>query len=224
MRKLRISVAILVVLFACQAVFAGFVPVQKADPAVTAELAVYCDALQTAGLEAADPVGFYKEMALIPEETFKLLIPFLGEGSGYKSVTTMDELALIFPRGVEETDSVNAFRRAAIHLAAYTARNGNLHSTETIKEAEKSFKVVGYGFVGKLVEGKTIQFKFVDIYSDVELAMIGAALAMNVQGIQDVAIPRSGEIDFSTSGITEFGFDAFMAYAESLMYRYFYNI
>ena len=49
MRKLKITVAILVVLFACQAVFAAFVPVKAADPAVTGKLAKYCDKLKVAG-------------------------------------------------------------------------------------------------------------------------------------------------------------------------------
>ena len=67
MRKLKITVAILVVLFACQAVFAAFVPVQKADPAVTDQLARYCDILQVLGQTQKDPVGFYKEMAAGPD-------------------------------------------------------------------------------------------------------------------------------------------------------------
>ncbi|MBQ3696729.1 MAG: hypothetical protein II883_02285 [Spirochaetales bacterium] len=223
MRKLKITVAILVVLFACQAVFAAFVPVQKADPAVTDQLARYCDILQVLGQTQKDPVGFYKEMAAGPDEALGLIIALYAlPQSGYESVTTMDDLAKVFPRGVEPTDEINAFKRAAIHLAAYTARNGRLNDTALIQEAKASFEIVGYKFMVTL-EDNTIKFDFIDIYSEDELKMIGAMLSLAVTDAGDVTFPEYGEIDIATKGVTSFGFDYFVAYARSLMYSSIYN-
>ena len=219
MRKLKITVAVLVVLFACQAVFAGFVPVQKADPAVTGQLAKYCDILQGYGLKQKDPVAFYLEMAASSDEAIGKIISTIGPG--YQSVTTLDELALVFPRGVEATSEANAFRRAAVHLAAYIANNGHMHGYATIKEAETSFQIVGYKYVLRLAEGK-IKFDFIDIYSDAELRDIAAKLAEVLPGAGEISFPEYGEIDIATTGITEFGFRLFAAYARNLMYSLIY--
>lgn len=224
MRKLKITVAILVVLFVCQAAFAAFVPVQKADPAVTDQLARYCDILQLLGESQKDPVEFYKEFAAAPDEALQMiLLLYALPEDGYRSVTTMDDLARIFPRGVEPTDYVSAFRRAAIHLAAYTARNGRLHDTAVINEAQAEFDIVGYKYLLTL-EGNTVKFNFIDIYSEEELAVISSMLGMCVSGaeFEGISSPRYGEIDITTSGMTQFGFDYLTAYARCLMYVMIY--
>ena len=219
MRKLKIVVAVLVVLFACQAAFAGFVPVQKADPAVTRPLARFCDILQSKGLAQKNPVAFYMEMAGSSDEAIAAIIADKG-AKAYESATTLEQLAQVFPRGVEATDDINAFRRAALHLAIYTANNGHLQSSAKIDAAEASFEIVGYKYLVRLV-GKTIKFDFIDIYSEAELRAIADKLASDVPAV-GVSFPEYGEIDIETTGITEFGFRQFVAKARSLMYSLIY--
>jgi len=223
MRKLKITVAILVVLFACQAVFATFVPVQKAGSDVTRPLAAACDALQNLAERTDDPVAFYQKIASGSDEEIARIAEKFSLNNGYRSATTEEDLALIFPRGVEKTDDVNAFRRAAIHLAVYTARNGNLHAKEAISEAEEFFNIVGYGFAARLVDGKKIEFRFVDIYSDSELQAIAAKLCETLSNAASFEIPRFGEIDIYIDGISEFGFKAFVSAAQGLMYSLIYG-
>jgi len=220
MRKLKIAVAILVVLFACQAVFADFVPAQKADPAVTDQLARACDVLQVMALTQDDPVAFYMSMATGDDLTIAVILA-INPPLGYEPVTTADELALIFPRGVEATDEINAFRRAAVHLAAYTASKGPLFDTALIQKAEASFQIVGYPYLVRL-EGNTVMFDFIDIYSQEELESIAAWLSLYLPGVSAVTFPEYGEIDIVTEGITEFGFRQFVAFARSLMYTLIY--
>ncbi len=222
MRKLKITVAILVVLFACQAVFAAFVPVQKADPAVTDQLARYCDVLLLLSETQDDPVNFFKEMAAGPDEALELIILLYGMPTlGYESVTTMEDLAKIFPRGVEATDEVSAFKRAAIHLAAYTARNGRLEDDTLIDEGKASFEIVGYKFL-VTYEDSTMKFDFIDIYSEEELDLYAGLLTLCVPLAEDVTRPGYGEIDIAAPKVTRFGFDYFVAFARSLMYTSIY--
>ena len=219
MRKLKITVAVLVVLFACQAVFAGFVPVQKADSAVTARLAEYCDILRNLGSKQKNPVAFFYGLASGSDEAIGKYIA--GSGSpGYESVTTMDELALIFPRGVEESSEADAFRRAALHLAVYASRYGM--DTALIQEAKADFRIVGYKYL-VTVEGNKVKFDFIDIYSDAELKDIAKRLAAFVPGVVAISFPEYGEIDITTTGITDFGFRLFVAKARSLMYSLIFN-
>lgn len=223
MRKLKITVAILVVLFACQAVFAAFVPVQKADPAVTDQLARYCDVLLLLSETQDDPVNFFKEMAAGPDEALELIILLYGMPTlGYESVTTTEDLAKIFPRGVEATDEISAFRRAAIHLAAYTARNGRLEDDALIDEGKASFEIVGYKFL-VTYEDSTMKFDFIDIYSEDDLKAIGYYLRAAAHAGEEILFPEYGEIDIVTSGITEFGFRQLAAFARSLMYSLIYD-
>lgn len=221
MRKLKITIAILVVLFAGQAAFAAYVPVDKADSDVTAQLGAACDVLQGLALRTDDPVGFYTEAASASDEEISVIATLFGLNAGYRSVTTLDDLSKLFPRGVEATDTLNAFRRAAIHLAAYTARNGHLQDTATIAEAEERFNLFGYAFVARLVDGDTIQFKYIDIYSEEEVQLMAMMLATFVQNANDVLLPKAGEIDICTTGISEFGFRLFAREAEALFYSYF---
>lgn len=220
MRKLKIAVAILVVLFACQAVFADFVPAQKADPAVTNQLARACDVLQTMALTQDDPVAFYMSAATADDATIGVILAIYPP-LGYEPVTTTEELAKIFPRGVEATDAINAVRRAAIHLAAYNVSKGPLFDTALIQKAEASFQIVGYKYLVRL-EGNTIMFDFIDIYSKEELEAIAALLSAFLPGVSAVTFPEYGEIDIVTEGITEFGFRQFVANARSLMYTLIY--
>ena len=219
MRKLKITVAVLVVLFACQAVFAGFVPVQKADPAVTARLAEYCDILRNLGSKQKNPVAFFYGLASGSDEAIGKYIA--GSGSpGYESVTTMDELALIFPRGVEESSEADAFRRAALHLAVYASRYGM--DTALIQEAKADFRIVGYKYL-VTVEGNKVKFDFIDIYSEDDLKAIGYYLRAAAHAGEEILFPEYGEIDIVTSGITEFGFRQLAAFARSLMYSLIYD-
>ena len=221
MRKLKITVVLLVMFLVCQAAFAAYLPVDKADKEVTDQLATACDVLQSMALRTDDPVGFYKEVAGASDEDVVVLAILFGLSDGYRSVTTLDDLAKLFPRGVEATDYVNAFRRAAIHLAAYTARNGALQDTKPIAEAQESFNLFGYDFVVNLVGGDTIQFKYIDIYSAEEAQILAVMLAAIAPNAYDVLLPKAGEIDICTSGISEFGFTVFAREAESLMYSFF---
>lgn len=223
MRKLKITVAILVVLFACQAVFAGFVPVQKADSAVTDQLRRFCDILQNIGLQQEDPVAFYKDVAGSSDDAIRKIVQATYTPLGYESVTTIDELALIFPRGIEETvNPFDTFRRAAIHLASYTAKNGHMHDTALIEKAEATFSIVGYKYLLRF-EDNTIKFDFIDIYSEDDLKAIGYYLRAAAHAGEEILFPEYGEIDIVTSGITEFGFRQLAAFARSLMYSLIYD-
>lgn len=224
MRKLKIAVAILVVLFACQAAFAAFVPVQKADPAVTDKLARYCDILLLLSETQDDPVGFFKEIAAGPEDGLEMILLLYSMPTlGYESVTTTEDLAKVFPRGVEATDDISAFRRAAIHLAAYTARNGRLEDNSKIDEGKASFEIVGYKYLVTYEDGK-MKFDFIDIFSELELGVYGGMLALCVPfaELDSITYPEYGEIDIAAPEITRFGFDYFVAYARSLMYTTIY--
>ena len=64
MKKLKIVLAILVVLFVSQSVFAAYRPVSKADSSVRFDLEYCVDVLQNLAAESNDPVEFYKQMAM----------------------------------------------------------------------------------------------------------------------------------------------------------------
>ena len=222
MRKLKITVALLVMLFVCHAVFAAFVPVDKADKALVDRLGAYCDMLQNLEIRTNDPIGSYLNLANMPDDSIEVFIDlFFGDGP-YESLTDVDTLKAIFPRGVEEAGKYDEFRRVAIHLAAYTAKNGSLHKGEpAIGQAEAQYSLVGYDYLFRY-DGEKFIFKFVDAVGDEELEQIVTYLAIVIPGADAWDYPTAGEIDIYAAGLTQFGFDSAVRFIEAMIYSTIY--
>ena len=223
MKKLKIAVALLVMLFAAQAVFAGaFVPVQRADAKVVAPLGGFCDALQNLAQGEGDKVAFYQKMAAATDDQIDAVIARFGIGTHYVSATKISDLEALFPRGIEETSLYNAFRRAAIHLAIYVAKNGSAPLSEAPCPAAMAyFNIVGYDFRIE-VEENTLYFKYVDAVGQDEIAQIGKALMAVAPGAVSFSNPTYGVIAIETNGLTDAGFDTFVSAAMGLVYGTIY--
>ena len=221
MRKIRMTTAVLVLLLACQAVFAAFVPVEQADPSLIRRMAVMCDAVQRVALSAENPVAAYMDMASAKDEDIRSLAALYNLTERRDSVTTVEELSKIFPGGLEETDGYHIFRRAAIHMAFHTAKNGNLHATTPIQEAKEIFDLFGYGFAVELEGGDTVKFKFIDIYSADELAALVVRIGILVPNVTEASITRAGEFLYKTTGVSDFEFQFMVNSIKSVMYDYF---
>ncbi|MBR6085741.1 MAG: hypothetical protein IKP61_09055, partial [Spirochaetales bacterium] len=82
MRKLKITVALLVMLLVCHAVFAAFVPVEKADKALVSLLGTYCDALQNLAERSDKPVEALMQLANLSDESVaEVLELYAADGS-----------------------------------------------------------------------------------------------------------------------------------------------
>ena len=161
MKKLKIVLAILVVLFVSHSAFAAYLPVSKADSSVKFDLEYCVDVLQNLAAESNDPVEFYRQMALADDDKASWALSLLNYGPGYVPVTTDADLAKLFPRGIEATDILNTLRRAAIHLALYASKNNGrgTGSDEVIHYAQESYSLVGYNYEFEYEEG-VFYFKF----------------------------------------------------------------
>lgn len=223
MKKLKVVLAILVVLFVSQSVFAAYRPASKADPKVTFDLAYCADVLQNLAGDYDDPVEFYKHMAGAEDDEVAWALSLLGYGPGYTPVTTNEDLEKLFPRGVEETDILNAFRRAAIHLAMYTAKNGKgTGYTDVVSEAIEQFSIVGYDFGFELKDGAFF-FKFVDAVGNEELNMIATVINRVIPGIEGFYYIRPGVIAAALSqDLTDIVFRTGLRALESMIYETIY--
>lgn len=221
MRKLKITVALLVMLLVCHALFAAYVPVEKADPTLVNWLGVYCDVLQNYTEGAADPVAELLKIAGLPDESLSSSIKFYLADRPYESITSVEQLAAIFPRGVEEADEINQFRRAAFHLAVYTAKNGRLFPKTRIDLGGAQFNIFGYDFF-LMYDGENFIFKFVDIIGEEEFKAIVTYLGSVIPGAQTWSYPRPGEIDIVAPGLSQFGFDSAVRFIEAKIYSTIY--
>ena len=220
MRKLKITVALLVMLLVCHALFAAYVPVEKADPTLVNWLGVFCDVLQNYTEGAADPVGELMKIAALPDESLRSSIKFYLADRPYESVTSVEQLAAIFPRGVEETNEIDQFRRAAFHLAVYTARNGRLFPKTRIDLGGAQFNIFGYDFF-LMYDGENFIFKFVDIIGEEEFKAIVTYLGSVIPGAQTWSYPKPGRIEIKAPGLTDFGFQSAVKLIESRIYGTF---
>ena len=223
MKKLKVVLAILVVLFVSQSVFAAYRPASKADPKVTFDLAYSADVLQNLAGDYPDPVEFYMHMAGAEDDEVAWALSLLGYGPGYMPVTTTEDLEKLFPRGVEETDILNAFRRTALHLAMYTSRNGaGTGSAEVLPYAQEQFYLVGYNFEFELKDGAFF-FKFVDAVGDEELNMIATVINRVIPGIEGFYYIRPGVIAAALyQDLTEVVFRTGVRALESMIYETIY--
>ena len=222
MRKLKIMVALLVLLFVCHAVFAAYMPVDKADKADVDQFAFCYDILRNLEFSNEDPVEMLLALANLDDETLKTFAVYYGDGKGTENITSVEELAAIFPRVIEGTDLINAFRRTAFHLAVYRAYNGIVRDTVVVDSAEARYELVGYDFIFRL-EGNKFIFKFLDVVSDAELAQIGARIGMVVPGTQTWENTKPGEIVINlASGLTQTEFDSAVRLAESQIHSTIY--
>lgn len=225
MKKLKVTMAILVVLFACQAAFAGFVPVSKAEAKVVQPLAASVEILQRMSIGQKDAVAFYAGMANASDAQIEKIFAQYGFGRGLVGDATIGELEAIFVRGVEECSDYNAFRRAAFHLAVKAAKvdygKGFEDKTAKIDSAEEKFAIVGYDYIFRL-KGNTVVFKFIDAVGKKDIPVIANALMAVVPGAKSFSNPTYGEIDIETSGLTEYQFKSFVTFAEGLIYNTIY--
>ena len=220
MRELKITTAVLVVLFACQAVFAAFVPVKEADPVQMRNLAAMCDVVQRVGLEADNPALIFHELAKASDDEIKAIVGQFNIGPGYETVTTAEELEKLFPFGVEDTDLFNLFRRASIHLAFYTLQHGTLHDAKPVSDARALFNLFGYGFAVELEGGDTVRFRFIDIYSAEDLSRLAEKIGNLIRGASGFEMPEAGEFVFRTSGLSEFDFRILVSLIRNAMYDF----
>lgn len=222
MGKLKTAFVILLVVLACQAAFAGgFTAVGEADSAVTAPLAAACDVLLYRLEKVQEPVAFLMEQAGLANEQIDEILYVYGINGGYESLTTNEELAVLFPRGVEASSAQDAYRRAAIHLAARAAKGLLAADSAEIKAAEERYSLVGYDFLFTLTDD-TIVFRYLDVAGKDEVPLIASALMKVLPGAVSFTTPKGGEIDILTPGMTERGFKAFVRFAEGLIYETIY--
>ncbi|MBR2282640.1 MAG: hypothetical protein IJ863_08465 [Spirochaetales bacterium] len=218
MKKFKTAFAILLVFFSCQAVFAGFVPVGQADKAVVTPLAAACDVLRVEAAGEKDAEAFYFAMASATDKQIDEMLARYGVNGGYVPVTSMDDLALLFPRGVEEADRYDSFKRAAAHLGFLADR---ISGSSAVEAAKASFSLVGYDFVVELADG-SMAFKYLDVTSAAEDKAIADALMAIAPGAVSCAAPKGGRIDIKTNGMTQFEFDVFCAATLGLIYDTIY--
>ena len=197
MRKLKITTAVLVVLFVCQAVFAGFVPVKEADPELIHRLTALCDTVQRMGYNTDHPAKAFLELASAGDEDIRNIGYVFNLTKSYESVTTAEELETLFPFGV-----------------------GTLHDTAHVTEAEAFFRLFGYGFAVELENGDTVRFKFIDFIIEEKLYLLANRIGHMVPGVTDFQVPRSGEFVYKTTGFSEFGFAAFVNSIKSIMHDF----
>ena len=221
MRKLKITVALLVMLLVCHAVFAAFVPVEKADKALVSLLGTYCDALQNLAERSDKPVEALMQLANLSDESVAEVLELYAADGSHESVTGISQLAVIFPRGVEEAKNADEFRRVAIHLAAYTAKNGLLFDKTPINQAEAAYSIVGYDFLFRY-DGEKFVFKFVDVLGVDDFKAVVTYLAGVIPGATAWEYPRPGEIDIVAPGLSQFGFDSAVRFIEAKIYSTIY--
>ena len=224
MKKLKIVLAILVVLFVSQSVFAAYRPVSKADSSVRFDLEYCVDVLQNLAAESNDPVEFYKQMAIADDDKVAWALSLLNYGPGYVPVTTDADLEQLFPRGVEATDMLNTLRRAAIHLALYASKNNGrgTGSDEVIHNAKEQYFLVGYNFEFEYEDG-VFYFKFVDTASDEELNLIAAVINRAIPWIDGFYYVRPGVIAATLAyDITDIVFRTGVRAIESMIYETIY--
>lgn len=224
MKKLKIVLAILVVLFVSQSVFAAYLPVSKADSSVKLDLEYCVDVLQNLAAESNDPVEFYRQMALADDDKAAWALSLLNYGPGYVPVTTDEDLAKLFPRGIEATDILNTLRRAAIHLALYASKNNGrgTGSDEVIQYAQESYSLVGYNYEYEYEEG-VFYFKFIDTVSEEELNMIAAVINRAIPWIDSFYYVRPGVIAATLMyDLTDIVFKTGVRAIESMIYETIY--
>ncbi|MBO4717450.1 MAG: hypothetical protein J5599_06085, partial [Spirochaetales bacterium] len=145
-------------------------------------------------------------------------------GPGYVPVTTDEDLAKLFPRGIEATDILNTLRRAAIHLALYASKNNGrgTGSDEVIHYAQESYSLVGYNYEFEY-EDAVFYFKFIDTVSDEELNMIASVINRAIPWINGFYYVRPGVIAATLSyDLTDIVFRTGVRAIESMIYETIY--
>jgi len=225
MKRNKITLAVLIVLFVCQFAFAStFQSADKAGTAAVWQHAAACDALENLKVYEKDVFAFFKGVATASDETIDGYLKSVGVNPGYEPVTSAATLVEVFPMGIEETTIENAVRRAALQLAWCYSKTGKttVGDSAAIAEADVAFNIYGYDF-RIILKGETVVFKFVDIYGEEQIAEIAKALMGAIPGAVSYTYPMYGEIDIETNGFTENSFAAFVASAKGLMFGTFYN-
>ena len=220
MKRNKITLAVLIVLFVCQFAFAStFQSADKAGTAAVWQHAAACDALENMKLYENDPFAFFLAMTSASDEYIDALLAKNGINAGYTPYTSAEVLDQLFPIGIEETTIENAVRRTALQLAWCYGKTGKttVDDSATITEAVEKFNLVGYDFLFTL-SGKTVVFNFVDIYSKDQINKIGECLMSLIPGAISCSYPSFGKIVIETNGLTEHSFAALVKSAEGMIY------
>ena len=220
MKRNKITLAVLIVLFVCQFAFAStFQSADKAGTAAVFEHAVVCDVLENMAISQRDPFSFFKAMALASDNQIEQIFAAYGVGEGFLPATDAEDLDKLFPFGIEETSFTNAFRRTALQLAWYYGKNGKTLADGAVLElAQAKFNIVGYDFAITLV-GDKVSFGFVDIYAKDQIPQIAKALMQVIPGAVGYEYPTFGKIVIDTNGLTDFMFVTFVGAARGLVYN-----
>ena len=97
----------------------------------------------------------------------------------------------------------------------------SLGSGEPVK-AEANYSLVGYDYVFQL-DGDTVQFKFMDIFSTEEIEAMAAELMTAVPNAVEYSYPQPGNITIKAAkNISEADFAAFVEKAEAMIYSMIY--
>ena len=220
MKRNKITLAVLIVLFVCQFAFAStFQSADKAGTAAVFEHAVACDVLENMAISQRDPFSFFKAMALASDNQIEQIFAAYGVGQGFDPATSAEDLAELFPFGIEETSFANAFRRTALQLAWYYGKNGKtLANNAALASAQVAFNIVGYDFAITL-DGDKVSFGFVDVYAKSQIPQIAKALMQVIPGAVGYEYPTFGKIVIDTNGLSEFMFHSFVGAAKGLVYN-----
>lgn len=85
-----------------------------------------------------------------------------------------------------------------------------------------NYSFVGYDYVFQL-DGNTVQFKFLDIFNEEEIADMAKTLMASLPNAVEYSYPRPGNITIKTAkALTEAQFDRFVEGAKALIYDIIY--
>ena len=97
----------------------------------------------------------------------------------------------------------------------------SLGTSEPVK-AEANYSLVGYDYVFQL-DGDTVQFKFLDIFSTEEIDEIATELMAAVPNAVEYSYPQPGNITIKAAkNVSEADFAAFVEKAEAMIYSMIY--
>jgi hypothetical protein len=211
MKRNKITLAVLIVLFVCQFAFASaFQSAGSAGTAAVWQHATAYDALKVLAESEWNKFDYFMSVASASDAKIEAIIAECGITENYTPRTGAATLDALFPFGIEETSLVNAFKRTALQLAWYYKRN----VLTAVSNAQ--FSVVGYEFAVK-TEDNNVIFNYLDIGQDAEA--IAKAVMEILPGATGYEIGRFGKITFATKGLTIKSFDQFQADLTALIYK-----
>lgn len=211
MKRNKITLAVLIVLFVCQFAFASaFQSAGNAGTAAVWQHATAYDALKVLAESQWNKYDYFMSVASASDAKIEAIIAECGITEKYTPKTGAATLDALFPFGIEETSLVNAFKRTALQLAWYYRRN----VLTAVSNAQ--FSVVGYEFALR-PDGNNVIFNYLDIGQDAD-AVAKAVMAV-IPGATGYEIGLFGKITFTTRGLSIEAFDQVKADVTALIYK-----